>query len=233
MSRSAKVVFMLDVDNTLLDNDRFEADLSVYLENEFHDHDGARYWALYEAVRAERGYADYLATLQSYRMEVKDQPQWMMMSSFLLDYPFAERLYPDALNVINLLRSHGETVILSDGDAVFQPRKIQRSGLWDAVDGRVLIYLHKEQMMDDIRQRYPGHHHVMVDDKLSILEAMKKIWGTHLTTVFPRQGHYALDPDKTAGHAPADITIERLGDLMNSNLAALAVSAAQTNQEKP
>jgi FMN phosphatase YigB (HAD superfamily) len=228
-----EIVYLLDVDNTLLDNDRFHMDLSSHLEREFNDHGGKRYWKLYEAGRAERGYADYLATLQAYRMEVMDQPQWMMMSSFLLDYPFAERLYPGALDVLRHLGLSGKTVILSDGDAVWQPRKLQRSGIWDAVDGRVLIYLHKEKMLDDIQRHYPSRHYVMVDDKLSILDAMKKTWGTRLTTVFPRQGHYALDPKKTAGYAPADITVERIGDLINLDLAALSDLAVRTTQEKP
>ncbi len=221
MKAPDNVVFLLDCDNTLLDNDRIVTDLSDHLAHEFGDESRNRYWEIFEALRVELGYADYLGALQRYRVGAMNDPRLLMMSSFLVDYPFAERLYPGALDVIAHLGRWGETVILSDGDVVFQPRKAQRSGLRDAVEGRVLIYLHKEQMLDDVEQRYPARHYVMVDDKLRILAAMKKVWRDRLTTVFPRQGHYALDPGNIAAYAPADITIERIGGLTDYDFTAL------------
>jgi len=214
-----EIVFVFDVDNTLLDNDRVEDDLKNHLEREFGAESRDRYWTIFEELRAELGYADYLGALQRYRLEDLCDPRLLTMSSFLVDYPFANRLYPGSLDALEHVRTWGETVILSDGDVVFQPRKIQRSGLWEAVEGRVLIYVHKEQMLEDVEQRYPAHHYVMVDDKLRILTAMKKIWGSRLTTVFPRQGHYALDPNSVATYPPADFAIERIGDLVNCNLS--------------
>ena len=221
MKKPDDVVFLLDVDNTLLDNDRIIADLNGHLAHEFGAESRDRYWEIFEALRVELGYADYLGALQRYRVGAMNDPRLLMMSSFLVDYPFAARLYPGALDVIAHLRRWGPTVILSDGDVVFQPRKAQRSGLWDAVEGRVLIYLHKEQMLDDVEQRYPARHYVMVDDKLRILAAMKKVWGDRLTSVFPRQGHYALDPRNSAAYAPADITLERIGGLTDYDFTAL------------
>lgn len=221
MTAVNEVVFLLDVDNTLLDNDRIIADLGDHLAHEFGDESRDRYWEIFEALRVELGYADYLGALQRYRVGARSDPRLLMMSSFLVDYPFAERLYPGALDVIAHLRRWGPTVILSDGDVVFQPRKIQRSGLWDAVESRVLIYLHKEQMLDDVEHRYPARHYIMVDDKLRILAAMKKVWGDRLAAVFPRQGHYALDSGNVVAYSPADITIERVGDLINYDLVAL------------
>ena len=214
------VVFLLDVDNTLLDNDRVQDDLRNHLELEFGAASRDRYWAIFEALRIELGYADYLGALQRYRLGAMNDPRLLLMSSFLVDYPFADRLYPGALDAIAHLRTCGLTVILSDGDAVFQPRKVQRSGLWDAVEGRVLIYVHKERMLDEVGRRYPARHYVMVDDKLRILAAMKKFWGTRLTTVFPRQGHYALDPHNVSFYPPADLAIERIGDLLNYHFPA-------------
>ncbi|HJS88465.1 MAG TPA: HAD family hydrolase [Steroidobacteraceae bacterium] len=212
--RLAPVVFLFDVDNTLLDNDAVQADLSAHLEREFGRAARDRYWSIFEALRTELGYADYLGALQRYRLENLDEPQLLLMSSFLIDYPFASRLYPDALQALAHCRRFGPTVILSDGDVVFQPRKVRRSGLWDAVEGRVLIYLHKERMLDAVRQRFPASRYVMVDDKLRILTAMKRAWGASLTTIFPRQGHYALDPKEIAAYPAADLTLERIGDLL-------------------
>jgi FMN phosphatase YigB (HAD superfamily) len=225
MTAPTEVVFLFDVDNTLLNNDRVLDDLLLHIEREFGPENRDRYWAIFEALRAELGYADYLGALQRYRLEATCDPRLLMMSSFLLDYPFANRLYPGSLDVLEHLRPWGPTVILSDGDVVFQPRKVQRSGLWEAVEGRVLIYIHKEQMLDDVEQRYPARHYVMVDDKLRILAAMKKIQRDRLTTVFPRQGHYALDAKAIAAYPPADITVERIGDLVNYDLAALLGAA--------
>ena len=214
MPQSAQPVFLFDVDNTLLDNDAVQDDLSAHLEREFGRAQRDRYWSIFETLRAELGYADYLGALQRYRLENLDEPQLLLMSSFLIDYPFANRLYPDALEVLAHCRRFGPTVILSDGDVVFQPRKIRRSGLWDAVEGRVLIYLHKERMLDSVKRRHPASRYVMVDDKLRILTAMKSAWGAALTTIFPRQGHYANDPKESAAYPAADVTVERFGDLL-------------------
>jgi FMN phosphatase YigB (HAD superfamily) len=215
------VVFLLDVDNTLLDNDRVQADLRDHLAREFGEESRDRYWAIFEALRVEYGYSDYLGALQRYRLEDLCDPRLLMMSSFLVDYPFAERLYPGSLDAIKHLAVWGPVVILSDGDVVFQPRKVQGSGLWEAVDGRVLIYIHKEQMLDDVARHYPARHYIMVDDKLRILTAMKRSWGDRLTTVWPRQGHYALDRQAIAAYPPPDLTIERIADLVNYGLSGL------------
>ncbi len=220
------IVFLFDVDNTLLDNDRVEEDLRRHLESEFGKESKNRYFAILEGLRTELGYADYLGALQRYRLEKQCDHRLLSMSSFLVDYPFSERLYPAALDVLKRVQSWGPTVILSDGDVVFQPRKVQRSGLWDAVEGRVLIYIHKERMLVDVERHYPARRYVMVDDKLRILTAMKKVWDGRLTTVFPHQGHYALDHDSIAAYPPADITIERIGDLVHYDLSAL-VGAVQ------
>jgi len=213
MTDVAKTVFLFDVDNTLLDNDAVQEDLSAHLEREVGLVSRYRYWEIFEQLRAELGYADYLGALQRYRLEHQDDLQLLRVSLFLLDYPFASRLYPGALAALARGRAHGATVILSDGDVVFQPRKVQQAGLWHAVEGRVLIYLHKEQMLPAVARRYPAEHYVMVDDKLRILAAMKSVWRERLTTVFVRQGHYALDPRELAAWPAADVTLECIGDL--------------------
>ena len=224
------IVFLLDVDNTLLDNDAVVDDLRRRLSDNFGSTSAERYWTFFEELRAELGYTDYLGALQRYRLrELSDEmndPRLLQMSTFLVDYPFAERLYPGALEVVAHLQRFGTTVILTDGDVVFQPRKVQRSGLWQAVDGRVLIYIHKELMLDAVHKRYPARHYVMVDDKLRILSAMKAGWGERLTTVFPRQGRYALDPQESPGHPAADITIDRIADLLEWPIARPRRAAA-------
>jgi FMN phosphatase YigB (HAD superfamily) len=228
MTPPTLVVFLLDVDNTLLDNDRIIADLKRHLARAFEAETKAcgteradRYWAIFEKRRAEFGYADYLGALQRYRAENPRDPNFLQISFFLLDYPFVDRLFPGALSAIERLRTWGPTVILSDGDVVFQPRKIQRSGLFERVEGRVLVYIHKEEELDDVEKRYPARHYVLVDDKLRILTAVKKVWGSRVTTIFPRQGHYAHDPETLAGYPPADITIDSIGDLLRFDLPAL------------
>jgi len=221
MRRSSKVLFLFDVDNTLLDNDRIEEDLRRHLESEFGAEARNRYFAVFEELRADLGYADYLGALQRYRLEALCDVRLLMMSSFLVDYPFANRLYPGSLDALEHVQHWGSSVILSDGDVVFQPRKVQRSGLWEAVKGRVLIYIHKEEMLSDVESHYPARHYVMVDDKLRILAAMKKAWGNRVTTVWPRQGHYALDSQAIAMYPSADLTIDRIGDLINYDLHAL------------
>jgi FMN phosphatase YigB (HAD superfamily) len=235
MTSPQKVVFLFDVDNTLLDNDRVQDDLRSHLERGFGAESRDRYWAIFEELRVELGYADYLGALQRYRLEEMCDPRLLMMSSFLVDYPFADRLYPGALDALEHARTFGKTVILSDGDVVFQPRKVERSGLWDAAEGRVLIYVHKEQMLADVERHYPARHYIMVDDKLRILTAMRRIWGDRLTTVWPRQGHYALDPKAIAAYPPADLTIESIGELVNYDLSALlgALKAGNAQQEDP
>jgi FMN phosphatase YigB (HAD superfamily) len=216
------VVVFFDCDNTLLDNDGVLSDLRDHLAREFGAASRDRYFAILEQLRAEVGYVDYLGALQRYRLEAASDTRLLLMSSYLIDYPFASRLYPGALYAIGHLGSLGPTAILSDGDVVFQPRKIRRSGLWGAVDGRVLIYIHKELMLETVAGLYPARHYVMVDDKLRILTAMKQTWGDRLTTIFPRQGHYALDAKSISAYPPADVTVERIGDLAGFDLTALS-----------
>ena len=231
MTPANDVVFLFDVDNTLLNNDHVQADLMGHLEQEFGSESKDRYSAIFEELRVELGYADYLGALQRYRLTLECDQRLLLMSSFLVDYPFANRLYPGSLDALNHVSSWGPAVILSDGDVVFQPRKIQRSGLWEAVEGRVLIYIHKEQMLADVEQRFPAKHYVMVDDKLRILAAMKKVLGDRLTTVFPRQGHYALDPKAIATYPAADVTIEGIGDLVQFDLSTLLGESTVTAEK--
>ena len=232
MTLPGEVVFLFDVDNTLLDNDRVVDDLRNHLEREFGARTRDRYFAILEDLYAELGYADYLGALQRYRLEDMCDPRLPMVSSFLVDYPFAKRLYPGSLAALDHVRPWGATVILSDGDVVFQPRKVQRSGLWKAAEGRVLIYIHKERMLGDVERRHPAGHYVMVDDKLRILTAMKKIWGERLTTIWARQGHYALDPEDLSAHPPADLTVERIADLVHFDLTAL-LGATDASRRSP
>jgi FMN phosphatase YigB (HAD superfamily) len=220
-----RIVFLLDVDNTLLDNDRVVQDLRRHLDRAVGAEPHRRYWEIFEQLRDELGYADYLGALQRYRIEHRRDPHLLTVSSFLVNYPFANRLFPGSLDVIEHLRRWGTAVILSDGDVVFQPRKIERSGLFDAVDGNVLIYVHKEQELDDVEQRYPADHYVMVDDKLRLLAAIKAYFGQRVTTVFPRQGHYAHDPEVLDKFPPADVAIDRIGDLLEYQLGDLLAAA--------
>jgi FMN phosphatase YigB (HAD superfamily) len=236
MTNRHDVVFLFDVDNTLFDHDRFRDDFGVRLEQAFGAAGRDRYWTLFEALRSELGYADYLGALQRYRAglaaaEISD-PELLQMSAFLLDYPFAERIYDGALNALAHVSTWGPTVVLSDGDVVYQPHKIRQSGLWQAFAGRVLIYVHKQQMLADLERRYPARRYVMVDDKLSILAAMKRVLKQRLTSVFVRQGHYALDVKNTVLYPAADLSIDRIGDLPNYDFAALFdVAAANSIQE--
>lgn len=220
-SSPVRVVFFFDVDNTLLDNDRVAADLQRHLASEIGAAGVQEYWQIFEQLRSELGYADYLGGLQRYRAQHPHAQQLLCMSDFLINYPFAERLFPDALKVIEHVQQWGPAAILSDGDVVFQPLKILRSGLAKMVSGRVLIYVHKEQELADVERRYPAEHYVLVDDKLRILTAVKKLWGSRVTTVFVRQGHYATDPKILASYPRADISIGRIGDLLQYQLPAL------------
>jgi FMN phosphatase YigB (HAD superfamily) len=214
-----KTVFLFDVDNTLLDNDRVIADLSQDLEKHFGPDCRAEYFATFEQLRGETGYADYLGALQRYRLQRPTDMRLFSVSAFLLNYPFPDRLYPDALNVIERCKQLGPTIILSDGDVVFQPHKVERSGLRTAVDHHVLIYVHKEQMLDDVSRRYPADHYIFVDDKPRLAAAIKEHWGNRVTTILPRQGHYANAPDAATFTPPPDIAIERIGDLLTMDLS--------------
>ena len=225
---SPRIVFLFDVDNTLLDNDQVTADLKHHLEREVGSERALLYWTIFEQLRSELGYADYLGALQRYRVEHPRDPHVLTVSRFLVSYPFANRLYPQALNVVDHVKQWGKVAILSDGDVVFQPRKIERSGLFDAVAGNVLIYIHKEQELDDVEQRYPADHYVLVDDKLRILTAVKKVWGKQVTTVFPRQGHYARDPQTLSSLPPPDVAIEQIADLLKYELHTLLVEGHAT-----
>ncbi len=215
MLTADRTVFLFDVDNTLLDNDRFAVDLGSRLSADFGDAERDRYWDIFAKRRDETGYADYLGSLQQLRAHLHDDPRLLGMSEFLLEYPFPRLLFPAALDAVRHLRSLGRTAVLSDGDIVYQPRKIQRSGIWDAVDGRVLIYIHKERSLDHLQRSYPASRYVIVDDKANLLAAMKRVLGDRLTTVFVRQGHYAISPESRSAQPAADLCVDRIGDLIN------------------
>ena len=221
MTQSHPIVFLVDVDNTLVDNDGIQQDLKDHLERTYGVAARERYWRILEDLFVELGYRDYIGALQRFRVEHPREVELLSMSSFLMDYPFADRLYPGALEVLKRLRGIGPTVILSDGDVVFQPRKVEHAGIADAADGHVLIYIHKEEALDDVERRYPAEHYVLVDDKLRILDAVKQVWGERVTTVFPRQGQYAHDVKVVSALPPADVTIERIGDLLDYDLLRL------------
>jgi len=216
------LIFLFDVDNTLIDNDRVQAHLGEHLAECFGTAARDRYWEIFEQLRGELGYADYLGALERYRVEDMHDPHLLEMSNWLVDYPFADRLYPRALDAVRHVRQWGRTVVLSDGDAVFQPRKVQRSGIWDTFEGRILIFVHKEQELDCVERLYPARHYVLIDDKLRILDAVKKIWGDRVTTVFPRQGHYATDPKTLSAYPPGDLQVDRISDILGLQLSAFA-----------
>jgi FMN phosphatase YigB (HAD superfamily) len=223
-----KIVFLFDVDNTLLDNDHIVADLMRYLEREIGPERQQRYWIYFAQLRTELGYADYLGALQRYRSEYPRDSHILAVSHHLIDYPFANRLFPKSLDVVEHARSFGEPVIVSDGDVVFQPLKIRRSGLMDAFNCRVQIYVHKENELDDIAERYPADHYVFIDDKVRILASIKDAWNSRVTTVFPRQGHYAMDEKEMAKYRPPDLTIEHIAALLDYDLSTL-ISAASSS----
>ena len=219
-----RVALLFDVDNTLIDNDRVAADLKRYLTAEVGEQRQQRYWEFFEQLREELGYADYLGALQRYRLHYPRESHLLAMSAYLVNYPFANRLYPGSLDALEHARSLGLTVILTDGDVVFQPMKIHRSGIFEAVDGRILIYIHKEQELGDVERRFPAEHYILVDDKLRILTAVKQQWGARVTTVFPRQGHYAVGPE-VARYPAADLTIDRIADFTALDLPKLLNAA--------
>ena len=216
------IVFLFDVDNTLVDNDAVQDDLRGHLAESYGERTRDRYWEIFEELRGELGYADYLGALERYRVEDLHDPRLLLMSSWLVDYPFADRLYPGALDAVRHVQQWGRPVVLSDGDAVFQPRKVERSGLWKAFDGAILIYIHKEEELADVERLYPAKRYVLIDDKLRILAAVKNVWGDRVVTVFPKQGHYANDPKALAAFPPADVAVERIGDLVALDRAAFA-----------
>ena len=218
-------VFLFDVDNTLIDNDRVAEDLKRHLASKVGEASEQRYWEIFEQLRTELGYADYLGALQRYRVERPRDPKLLEVSYFMVNYPFANRLYPESLDAVEYARRMGRTVILSDGDVVFQPRKVDRSGLYDTFQGHVLIYVHKELELEDVEAKYPAAHYVMVDDKVRLLSAIKKYWGERVTTVFPRQGHYALDVALVAQYPKPDITLERIGELQKYSLEEMLAAA--------
>jgi FMN phosphatase YigB (HAD superfamily) len=222
MTQPARVVFLFDVDNTLLDNDRIQRDMSDYLAQTFGAEARDRYWVIIEELREQLGYVDYLGALERYRVEQMHRPDLLRMSNWLVDYPFADRLYPNALAAVAHVRQWGTPIILSDGDAVFQPRKVERSGLWRAFDNHVLIYIHKEKELADVERLYPADHYVMIDDKLRLLTAIKTVWRDKVTTVFPKQGHYAHEPDLASKYPPADIEIKSIGALLNVDFGHFA-----------
>jgi FMN phosphatase YigB (HAD superfamily) len=225
MTRLHPIVFLVDVDNTLIDNDGIQQDLKDHLEQTYGAVARDRYWLILEELMVELGYRDYIGALQKFRVEHPRDIELLSMSSFLMDYPFADRLYPHALAVLERLRSVGTTVLLTDGDVVFQPRKVEHAGLGKVANGDVLVYIHKEEALEDVERRFPAAHYVLVDDKLRILDAIKKIWGERVTTVLPRQGQYAHDAKVLSALPPADVTIERIGDLLDYDLARLPAAA--------
>ena len=226
MLQNAKIVFLFDVDNTLLDNDAVQSDLREHLASQFGPEARDRYWTILEELRSELGYVDYLGALERFRLDEMHRPDVLRMSSWLVDYPFATRLYPGAVDAVRHVKQWGKAVILSDGDAVFQPRKVERSGLWREVDDNVLIFIHKEQELGDVERLYPADHYVLIDDKLRILAAVKSIWRERVTTIFVKQGHYALDPKSLSEYPQADAVVDRIRDLINFDLPKLLEIAA-------
>jgi len=219
------VVFLFDVDNTLLDNDMVQAELKSHLAEAYGPAARDRYVAILGQLVNDLGYTDYLGALERLRVEMMHRPEVLRMSSWLVDYPFANRLFPRALEVVRHVSQWGLPVILSDGDAVFQPRKVERSGLWKAFEDRVLIYIHKEQELEYVERLYPARHYVLIDDKLRILATVKKAWGDRVTTVFPKQGHYAFDPSILAEYPRADLEIDKIGDLLRYDRSKLVPAA--------
>jgi FMN phosphatase YigB (HAD superfamily) len=228
----SKYVFLFDVDNTLLNNDAVTADIREYLEREVGPQRNKSYWKIFERLRSSLGYADYLGALQTYRRNYPHDLHLLQLSRFLINYPFANRLYPGSLDAIRHVRKWGTTALLSDGDVVFQPRKVERSSLSEVVEGRVMIYVHKEKELKDVERRHAASHYVLIDDKLRILTAVKKIWRTRVTTVFVRQGHYALDPKILAKYPPADVDIQSIGDIVKLELEELVCGRATTPRHK-
>jgi FMN phosphatase YigB (HAD superfamily) len=220
MPETHDLLFLFDVDDTLLDNDRVERDLGSHVLNTFGREAHDRFWVIFEEQRAKRDYVDFLGTLERFRLEHIDDPRALRLANWLLDYPFVERLFPNVLAVIRHVRQWGMPVILTDGDGVFQPHKLVRAGLWSVFDGHVLGYVHKEQELSAVQRVYPARHYVMIDDKLTVLNAIKAAWKERVTTVFPRQGHYANNPQILASQRPADISIDHIADLLNHEFGA-------------
>lgn len=223
--KRVKIVFLFDVDNTLVDNDRIAGDLRRHLRNRVGEGSEERYWEIFESLRTELGYADYLGALQRYRIERPHDSKLLEVSHFMVNYPFANRLFPESLDAVEYAKKYGRAVILSDGDVVFQPRKVDRSGLYETFEGHVLIYIHKEEELDDVEAKYPADHYVLVDDKVRILAAIKKHWGKRVTTIFPRQGHYAHDEKLVSQYTRPDITLDRIGEFTRYTLDEMVKAA--------
>ena len=217
MIQPSPVAYLFDVDNTLLDSDRVIDDLRRHLSREFSQNDQQHYWKIFDELQEALGYADYLGALQRYRCESSSEQHFLKLSLFLLNYPFAERLFPQALDVIAYLKKRGLVTILSDGDVVFQPLKIHSSGLSEAVEGRVLVYIHKEQQLHEVERHFPAHHYVMIEDKPHLLTAAKKLWKDRATTIFVQQGRHAHDPKNVKPFPAPDLTVERIGNLLSSD----------------
>lgn len=221
------IVFLFDVDNTLLDTDRVRSDLRDFLVRQIGAEEEEHYFDIFERLRGELGYADYLGALQEYRVSRPHHTEIIHVSLYLLNYHFANRLFPRSLDAVEHARRQGTIAILSDGDVVFQPHKIENAGLWETFKGNVLLFIHKEQEMDAVAERFPADHYVMLDDKLRILDAMKRVWGSRLTTVFVRQGHYAHDAQYLEGYMPADVTLAQIGDFLEYDTARLLAAARE------
>jgi FMN phosphatase YigB (HAD superfamily) len=232
------LVVLLDVDNTLLDNDRFAVDLSAYLLKQFGADGRDRYWRLFAQRRDDLGYADYLGAVQAFRGGYDDDRDRLGLSAFVLDYPFAERLYPRALEVLAHLRACAPTVIFTEGDLVFQPRKLRSAGIWDAAGGQAIVCLHKTFALTLLHRRYPAAHYFMIDDKPALLAAMKRLLGTALTTVLVHQGQYAREssagfqerrvPPLPSTRPRPDLEIERIADLLGRDPTRWGPSAPTT-----
>jgi FMN phosphatase YigB (HAD superfamily) len=221
MSPEHELVFLFDVDDTLLDNDAVKAELGQQVLEHFGRSESDRFWAIYEEQRAKHSYADFLGTLERFRLEHLGKPRALLLSNWLMAYPFADRLYPQALDAVRHVAQWGLPVILTDGDGVFQPYKLERAGLWKAFEGRVLDFVHKQQELDAVERAYPARHYVVIDDKASVLGAIKTVWGKRVTTVFVRQGHYANNPKALASEPAPDRTLERIAELRNVEFSAL------------
>ncbi len=211
------LVFLIDVDNTLIDNDAVKKDLDEHITVELGPALAARFWEIYEQARKERETVDIPLALSRLRTQTSladmDEQTYLHVHSIFDNYPFFERLYPGTLETLHYLRTLGLTVIVSDGDRFFQAEKIFASNLAEAVEGRVLIYIHKQQHLDEIVRQYPADHYVMIDDKPEILADTKELWGKRVTTAFVQQGKYAAE-QKPPNFAP-DISVLHIADLRN------------------
>lgn len=221
------LVVLCDVDNTLLNDNRIVSDLCDFLLDKLGEQGAKQYWTHFEALSQSLGYADYLGALQRARDEHPHEMHFIAITNFLLTYPFSERLFPRALDVIDHVACWALPVIVSDGDVVLQPIKLHRAGLARKVQDRVLVYIHKEKELDDIMQRYPATHYVFVEDNLSILSSVKREWGQRVTTIHIRPHGHPPDEGRTA--LQPDITLNDIGDMLRINEADLRGSSHATS----